>query len=108
MNRTEIIRSLNIEYQKGLPDIPKDSSGYLQESTTTLICFGNCVTKQPSEIRRAQMYFSQVQIELKKGVCRPEDLEKIEYCRIAENAITELLKNLKSKKGEKYEKKNFT
>ena len=38
------------------------------------------------------MYFSQVQIELKKGVCRPEDLEKIEYCKIAENAITELLK----------------
>lgn len=66
MNRTEIIRSLNVEYQKGLPDIPKDSSGYLQESTNTLMCFGNCVAKQPSEIRRAQMYFSQVQIELKK------------------------------------------
>ena len=44
MDRTEIIRSLNVEYQKGLPDIPKDSSGYLQESTNTLMCFGNCVT----------------------------------------------------------------
>ena len=37
------------------------------------------------------MYFAQVQLELMKGPKRTEDIEKAEYCKIAENAIKELV-----------------
>lgn len=92
MQRDELIRGLSAEYQKGLPDVNLDRvNGYLQESTNTLICIGEKCMESLPKILQAQMYFAQVQLELMKGPKRTEDIEKAEYCKIAENAIKELV-----------------
>lgn len=90
MDKESLIQRLNAEYQKTLPDIDESYSGYIRESTNTLICIGG-IKEGLSDIEKARMYFKQAQVELLRGNVRPEDRQKVEYCKIAEEAISEIL-----------------
>ncbi len=85
---------LNAKYQKVLPDVSSDITGYVRNSTNILICIGG-KNEDLSDLEKVKCYFAQVQIELKRGNVKPNDVEKINFCKIAEEAISEIIKKTK-------------
>lgn len=95
MSRADIIRELSAKYAKELPDENVENvKGYMQVETNTLICMDT--QNQPMTIeRQAQVYFEQAQVSLLKGNPKQEDKRKAEYCRIASQAIRQMIQQKK-------------
>ena len=65
----------------------------LQTDTQTLVCL-NGVTSQSTDVEQAIEYFMRAEIKLKKSLDE-DSQKKALYCRLAYNALAEVMKDHK-------------
>lgn len=94
MDRESLINQLQNSFAKELPDVDMETKmSVLQADTQTLVCL-NGVTSQSTEIEQAREYFMRAEIKLKKSL-DDESQKKALYCKLAYNALTEVMQGRK-------------
>lgn len=95
MDREALINQLQSSFAKdNLPDVDmKTKMSVLQTDTQTLVCL-NGVTSQSTDVEQAIEYFMRAEIKLKKSLDE-DSQKKALYCRLAYNALAEVMKDHK-------------
>lgn len=95
MDREALINQLQSSFAKdNLPDVDMETKmSVLQTDTQTLICL-NGVTSQSTDVEQAIEYFMRAEIKLKKSLDE-DSQKKALYCRLAYNALAEVMKDHK-------------
>ena len=95
MDREALINQLQSSFAKdNLPDVDMETKmSVLQTDTQTLVCL-NGVTSQSTEVEQAIEYFMRAEIKLKKSLDE-DSQKKALYCRLAYNALAEVMKDHK-------------
>lgn len=95
MDREALINQLQSSFAKdNLPDVDMETKmSVLQTDTQTLVCL-NGVTSQNTDVEQAIEYFMRAEIKLKKSLDE-DSQKKALYCRLAYNALAEVMKDHK-------------
>lgn len=95
MDREALINQLQSSFAKdNLPDVDMETKmSVLQADTQTLVCL-NGVTSQSTDVEQAIEYFMRAEIKLKKSLDE-DSQKKALYCRLAYNALAEVMKDHK-------------
>lgn len=95
MDREALINQLQNSFAKdNLPDVDMETKmSVLQTDTQTLVCL-NGVTSQSTDVEQAIEYFMRAEIKLKKSLDE-DSQKKALYCRLAYNALAEVMKDHK-------------
>lgn len=95
MDREALINQLQSSFAKdNLPDVDMETKmSVLQTDTQTLVCL-NGVTSQSTDVEQALEYFMRAEIKLKKSLDE-DSQKKALYCRLAYNALAEVMKDHK-------------
>ncbi len=95
MDREALINQLQSSFAKdNLPDVDMETKmSVLQTDTQTLVCL-NGVTSQSTDVEQAIEYFMRAEIKLKKSLDE-DSQKKALYCRLAYNALAEVMKDHK-------------
>lgn len=95
MDREALINQLQSSFAKdNLPDVDMETKmSVLQTDTQTLVCL-NGVTSQSTDVEQAIEYFMRAEIKLKKSLDE-DSQKKALYCRLAYNALAEVMEDHK-------------
>ncbi len=95
MDREALINQLQSSFAKdNLPDVDMETKmSVLQADTQTLVCL-NGVTSQSTDVEQAIEYFMRAEIKLKKSLDE-DSQKKAMYCKLAYNALAEVMKDHK-------------
>ncbi len=95
MDRETLINQLQSSFAKdNLPDVDMETKmSVLQADTQTLVCL-NGVTSQSTDVEQAIEYFMRAEIKLKKSLDE-DSQKKAMYCKLAYNALAEVMKDHK-------------